>query len=87
MISAEEAQLDWIEDLIDQGRYRTVSEFVREAIQEKLERVEQDRIAESVERYCASGHAAEDEDLIAEQAFDRNSPTARRSKRARRASG
>ena len=85
VVNAEEAQLDRIRQLIDEGRYRTVSHFVREAIDEKLERIEQCRVAEAVERYCAAGHAAEDNDLVDGQAFD--GTASRPAKRGRRASG
>lgn len=85
VVNAERFQLERVEQLVEQGRYRTVSEFMREAVDEKLERVEQDRIAEAVERYCAAGHADEDSDLVEGQAFD--APPPRQSKRARRASG
>jgi Arc/MetJ-type ribon-helix-helix transcriptional regulator len=84
VVNAEQSQLDRVQRLIDAGRYRTVSEFVREAVDEKLERIEQDRIAEAVERYVAAGHANEDGDLIDAQAFDvKRAP--RHDKRSRRA--
>ena len=84
VINAEQSQLERVQRLIDSGRYRTVSQFVREAVDEKLARIEQDRIAEAVERYVAAGHAHEDSDLIEAQAFDaKDSP--RRIKRAQRA--
>ena len=69
VINAERAQLERVQGFIRRGRYRTVSEFVREAVDEKLARLEADRVAEAVERYCAAGHAAEDADLIGAQAF------------------
>lgn len=69
VINAETAQIERVEELVAAGRYRTVSEFVREAVHEKLQRIEQDRIAEAVERYCAAGHADEDGDLVGAQAF------------------
>jgi len=47
-----------------------MSAFVREAIEEKPRRIEQDRVADAVERYCAAGHADEDLDLIATQAIE-----------------
>lgn len=86
VINAEASQLDRIQRLIGSGRYRTVSEFVREAVEEKLERIEQDRIAEAVERYCTAGHAHEDIDLIAAQGVEpkRRSRTSRGSPRATR---
>ena len=69
VINAEKLQLDRVQGLIASGRYRTLSAFVREAVEEKLERIEQGRLAEAVERYCAAGHADEDTDLITAQAF------------------
>jgi Arc/MetJ-type ribon-helix-helix transcriptional regulator len=69
VINAEKSQIERVKRLIDNGRYRTVSEFVREAVEEKLERIADSRIAEAVERYCAAGHDAEDMDLIGAQAF------------------
>lgn len=86
VINAEQSQLRRVQGLIGGGRYRTVSEFVREAIEDKLERIEQDHIAEAVERYCAAGHAHEDIDLIEAQAVERTgvSGKARGSPRAAR---
>ena len=86
VINAEVTQLERVQPLIDAGRYRTLSEFVREALDEKLQRIEGERIAEAVERYCAAGHAAEDLELIGAQAFDRKRPsrTPRGPRRAKR---
>ncbi len=80
VINAEASQLGRVQRLIESGRYPTVSAFVREAIEEKLGRIEQDRVAEAVERYCAAGHADEDLDLIAAQTVEptRRSPTSPR---------
>jgi Arc/MetJ-type ribon-helix-helix transcriptional regulator len=85
VINAEASQIDGVQPLIDAGRYRTLSEFVREAMDEKLQRIEQERIAEAVERYCAAGHATEDLDLIEVQALDGRPPadSARGSRRAK----
>ena len=69
VINAEKSQLDRVQRLIDSGQYRTVSAFVREAIEDKLGCIEQGRVAEAVERYCSAGLAEEDLDLIAAQAF------------------
>ena len=74
MINAEASQIERVQPLIDAGRYRTLSEFVREAMDEKLQRIERERIAEAVERYCAAGRAVEDLDLIDIQAFGSKSP-------------
>ena len=86
VINAEASQIERVQPLIDAGRYRTLSEFVREAMDEKLHRIEQERIAEAVERYCAAGHADEDVELIDVQAFDtkRSSPKPRGPRRAKR---
>jgi len=70
VINAEASQIERVQPLIDAGRYRTLSEFVREAMDEKLHRIEQERIAEAVEHYCAAGHAGEDIELIGVQAFE-----------------
>jgi Arc/MetJ-type ribon-helix-helix transcriptional regulator len=70
VINAEKAHLDRVRRLIEDGRYRTLSEFMREAVAEKLERIGSERVAEAVARYCAAGHADEDADLIAGQAFE-----------------
>jgi len=86
VINAEAAQIERVQPLIDAGRYRTLSEFVREAMDEKLQRIEREQIAEAVERYCAAGHAAEDLELIDLQAFDSKqaSHRARGPRRAKR---
>ncbi len=86
VVNAEAAQIARVQPLIDGGRYRTLSEFVREAMDEKLKRIEHELIGEAVERYCAAGHAAEDIELIGAQAFTRpaRSHIARGSRRAKR---
>ncbi len=68
VFTAEPRQLEAIAALIEAGRYRTPSEFLREAIDDKLERLRSSRLAEQVARYCAGGHADEDSDLIDAQA-------------------
>ncbi len=72
VISADPEALAEVEALVEQGRYATVSEFVREAIAESLLRGREARLAEQVARYCAAGHADEDDELIAAQAFPRD---------------
>ncbi|MFI5396904.1 MAG: hypothetical protein ACHQ9S_15310 [Candidatus Binatia bacterium] len=84
MINAEASQIERVQPLIEAGRYRTLSEFVREAMDEKLQRIEREQIAEAVERYCAAGHAVEDPDLIDVQAFDRK-PRSRKPRESGRA--
>jgi|SRR5882724_3353461 len=51
-------------------RDRTLSDFVREAMDEKLARLEHELLADEVERYCAAGHGEEDGELIAAQAVE-----------------
>jgi Arc/MetJ-type ribon-helix-helix transcriptional regulator len=70
VFTAEPEQLEQIQEMVRKGRYRTSSEFLREAIDEKLARLRRDLLAEQVARYCGKGYAREDEDLIAGQAFD-----------------
>jgi Arc/MetJ-type ribon-helix-helix transcriptional regulator len=52
------------------GKYRSVSEFLREAIDEKLTRMRRRRLEDQVARYCAKGYANEDPDLVRIQAFE-----------------
>lgn len=79
VISAESEDLERVEALVRARRFKTVSDFVRQAMQEKLARLAEARLAEDVARYCAVGHAAEDADLVDAQAFD-----ARGKRRAKR---
>ena len=74
VISADVGHLDRISELIRAGRYATLSEFVREAMAEKLDRLRQARLADQVTRYCEQGYDREDLDLVSAQAF----PTGRR---------
>jgi len=69
VISAREEDLAAVEALVRQGRYRTVSEFVREAMAEYLERVRREQLAEQVTRYCDEVRPDEDAELIGWQAF------------------
>lgn len=71
VFTAEPAQLERIREVVESGRYRTSSELIREAIEEKLERVRRDLLAEQVAAYCEGGNAGEDEGLIDLQAFER----------------
>ena len=85
VVNAEPEQIDRAQALVAEGRYRTLSDFVREAMAEKLARVEDARLADEVTRYCATGHAEEDADLIAAQVLERPSRPPRRTKKATRA--
>lgn len=82
MISADPADLEAVESLVRQGRYRTVSEFVREAVSEKLSRHWQERLREQVDRYGSAGTDGGDDELIEWQAVA-DSATARTRKPSR----
>jgi Arc/MetJ-type ribon-helix-helix transcriptional regulator len=69
VISAERDHLREIQRLIGAGDYRTVSEFVREAVGEKLERIRDTRLRGQVARYVDAGLGQEDDDLVASQAL------------------
>ena len=70
VINADASQIAKVARLVEEGRYRTVSDFVREAVDEKLVRIEDALLEDEVARYCEGGHADEDSELIAVQAFD-----------------
>jgi Arc/MetJ-type ribon-helix-helix transcriptional regulator len=72
VFTAEPAQLQQIREIVESGRYRTSSELIREAIDEKLARVRRELLAEQVAAYCDRGYAAEDDGLVEVQAFDRD---------------
>jgi Arc/MetJ-type ribon-helix-helix transcriptional regulator len=71
VFTAEPEQLERIREVVESGRYRSSSELIREAIDEKLERVRRERLADQVADYCERGYADEDEGLIEIQAFAR----------------
>lgn len=86
VVSADAAHLDEVEALVRQGKFRTVSDFVRRAVAEKLERIEAQRLADEVARYCDEKAGDEtDAELVEWQAFDE--PAARRTGGRRRAKG
>lgn len=69
VLSAEKRQILIVREIVRTGRYRSVSHFVRAAIDEKLERDERARLERELDRYVAAGHHREDEDLIGAQAW------------------
>ncbi len=69
---AETVQLEQIEAMVQSGQYRSASEFLREAIDEKLRRIRRERLDKQVASYCAEGYGNEDRDLAEFQAFDRD---------------
>ena len=70
VFTAEPAQLEQIEAMVRSGKYRSTSEFLREAIDEKLRRLRRKRLEAQVASYCAEGYGDEDRDLVEFQAFD-----------------
>ena len=92
VVNADAGDFRRVEELVASGRYRTVSDFVREAVHEKLVRAEAEVLKDEVARYCAAGHADEDQDLIRAQAFagprtPSTPKTPRPARKARRATG
>lgn len=71
--TADAATLDRVEQLVSRGEVRSVSEFIRMAVLEKLDGLARDRLAEEIEAYCAAGHAREDTELIAWQSIQEES--------------
>ncbi len=69
---AEPRQLEEIETAVRSGLYRSASEFLREAIDEKLRKLRRARLEAQVASYCAEGHGDEDRELVEFQAFDRD---------------
>lgn len=70
VFTAQPEQLERIQVIVRSGKYRSSSEFLREAIDEKLERLRRERLGEQVAQYCKSGYADEDAGLATGQAFD-----------------
>jgi Arc/MetJ-type ribon-helix-helix transcriptional regulator len=70
VFTADPRQLERIDALVRAGRYRSASEFLREAIDEKLHALAGQRLKEEVARYCAEGYGDEDRALVDMQAFD-----------------
>lgn len=84
VISADAEHLAEVEILVRDGKFRTISEFVREAMREKLERTRATRLAEQVSEYCRHGYQHEDSDLVAAQAFPDAKPPSKRSRSRRK---
>lgn len=70
VVNAEPHQIERAMLLVKQGRYRTLSDFVREAVDEKLARIDDALLEDEVARYCAAGHADEDIELVTVQRVD-----------------
>jgi Arc/MetJ-type ribon-helix-helix transcriptional regulator len=72
VFTAEPEQLEEIRKVVRSGRYRSTSEFLREAVDEKLQRLRRQRLARQLDRYCAEGYESEDRELVEIQAFDKD---------------
>jgi Arc/MetJ-type ribon-helix-helix transcriptional regulator len=66
---AEAKHVKHIKTMVRSRQFPSVSAFLREAIDEKLRRLRQERLNAQVARYCGEGYADEDRDLVAMQAF------------------
>ncbi len=87
VVNADAEQIERAMALVRRGRYRTLSDLIREAVDEKLARLDDALLEDEVVRYCAAGHGDEDSDLIAAQAFEsrpRRRPAAKKTRRAAR---
>ena len=63
VFSADPQQILELRKLIRGRKYQTPSEFLREAIEEKLERIRRERLEEQVQKFCER-EAKTDLDLI-----------------------
>jgi Arc/MetJ-type ribon-helix-helix transcriptional regulator len=51
VFTVEPDQLEKISEIVRSGKYKSTSEFLPEAIDEKLRRLHRERLTEQVERY------------------------------------
>jgi Arc/MetJ-type ribon-helix-helix transcriptional regulator len=70
VFTAEPEQLAAMERVVREGRYESVSALLRDAINDKLYALRQERMAKQLEEYIDLGYADEDSGLIEAQAFD-----------------
>ncbi len=69
VFTAKPEQLAQIRALVKAGKYPTVSKFLREAIDDRLEAIRRRRLEDQVERFCEEPRSEDDIDLIEVQAF------------------
>ena len=69
VFTADPEQVRQIRIVVQSRRYRSASALLREAIDEKLERLRRERLAAQVDRYCEAGLGEEDLGLVESQAF------------------
>ena len=67
VFNAGAGQIARIRSLVRARRYRTPSEFLREAIDDKLAALDRAGLNQQISEYCAKGFADEDRDLIDSQ--------------------
>jgi Arc/MetJ-type ribon-helix-helix transcriptional regulator len=70
VFSAEPDQLREIREHVKSGRYGSASEFLREAIREKIARLRREELARQVARYCEEKEEPGATGFVASQAFD-----------------
>ena len=70
VFNADPGQLDEIRKVVSTGRFRSASELLREAIDEKLERLRRERLDAQVESFVAEPTEAWDDEIVDLQAFD-----------------
>ena len=68
VFSAEPRQIERIRLLVRARRYKSPSEFLRAAIDDKLAALDRAALDQQVATYCAEGFADEDRDLLEAQA-------------------
>ena len=73
VFTAEPDQLRQIREHVKSGRYQSASEFLREAIREKILRLRRERLADQVARYCEESEGTNSTDIMDFQAFDEES--------------
>ncbi len=69
VFTADAEQVRQIRIVVQSRRYRGASALLREAIDEKLERLRRERLAAQLDRYCDEGLGEEDPGVVESQAF------------------
>ena len=64
VFTADPEQLRQLRVIVQSRRYRSASELLREAIDEKLERLRRERLAAQVDRYCDEALGDEEPGLV-----------------------
>ena len=78
VFSTDPRQILELREVVQTGRYRTLSEFVRQAIDEKLAGERTRALVHEVERYVAAARDTEEPGLIAAQAWKEPKQRAKR---------